>query len=116
MKLFITKITEHLKNENIQDNLRNIFRDILTGTTLMSVMAASATWLFTKHIIVACFISPFVIILSLVIFLWGLYSIQSAINRITPSGKRTNSLWVICFVLLFQINIIYSVIRIISSQ
>ncbi|PAX78556.1 hypothetical protein [Citrobacter sp. TSA-1] len=116
MKAIIIKLTEHLKNETIQDNLRNIFRDILTGTTLMSLLAASATWLYTEFNMLVWFVSPFMIALSLLIFLWGHYSIQSAINKITPSGKRMNSLWVMSFVLLFQVSIIYSVIRIISNQ
>ncbi len=48
MKSFIIKITEHLQNETTQDGLRNIFRDILTGTTLMSVLAESAAWLLKE--------------------------------------------------------------------
>lgn len=72
MRLFITKIAKHLQNETTLDGLRNIFRDILTGTTLMSVLAASAAWLFMEYNMLAWFILPFTLPLLFLVFFWGI--------------------------------------------
>lgn len=68
MKSFIIKITEHLQNETTQDGLRNIFRDILTGTTLMSVLAASAAWLLKEFNMLAWLTLPLTLLLLFLIF------------------------------------------------
>ncbi|ECC3381594.1 hypothetical protein ZB23_17190 [Salmonella enterica subsp. enterica] len=116
MKSFIIKITEHLQNETTQDGLRNIFRDILTGTTLMSVLAASATWLLKECNILAWLTLPLTLLLLFLIFFWGHYSIQTTVNKIMPSKSKISPLCVMLFVSAFQLSILFSIIRIISSQ
>ncbi|ECR9670999.1 hypothetical protein F2H39_21910 [Salmonella enterica] len=116
MKSFIIKITEHLQNETTQDGLRNIFRDTLTGTTLMSVLAASATWLLKECNILAWLTLPLTLLLLFLIFFWGHYSIQTTVNKITPLKSKISSLCVMLFVSAFQLSILFSIIRIISGQ
>lgn len=44
MKLLFKKALNYLDNKDVQDSLRNIFRDILTGTSLITLITASAIW------------------------------------------------------------------------
>lgn len=82
----------------------------------MSVLAASAAWLFMEYNMLAWFILPFTLPLLFLVFFWGHYSIQAVVNKITPSKSKISLLCVMLFVFAFQLSVLFSVIRIISSQ
>lgn len=59
---------------------------------------------------------PLTLLLLFLISLWGYYSIQTTVNKITPLKSKISSLCVMFFVSAFQLSILFSIIRIISGQ
>lgn len=115
MRLFLKKASDYLNNKDIQDNLRNIFRDILTGISLIALITASAIWTIKEHGITGCFLIIPHVLFGPVVFIWCCFCIQSTSEKLFSLKKKRNRLCVALCILFFQLTTIYSILNIIMK-
>lgn len=109
----LKKALNYLDNKDVQDNLRTIFRDILTGTSLITLITASAIWIVKEYDVAGSILILPHAFFGTVIFMWCCFCIQSTSEQLFSLKKKRNRLCVAIFILSFQVATIYSILNII---
>ncbi|MGQ07014.1 hypothetical protein D9H41_23670 [Escherichia coli] len=115
MKLLFKKALNYLDNKDVQDSLRNIFRDILTGTSLITLITASAIWIVRVYDVAGWFLILPHAFFGTIIFMWCCFCIQSTSEKLFSLKKKRNRICVAIFTLSFQVVTIYSILNVIMK-
>ena len=115
MKLLFKKALNYLDNKDVQDSLRNIFRDILTGTSLITLITASAIWIVRVYDVAGWLLILPHAFFGTIIFMWCCFCIQSTSEKLFSLKKKRNRISVAIFILSFQVVTIYSILNVIMK-
>ncbi len=88
MKLLFKKALNYLDNKDVQDSLRNIFRDILTGTSLITLITASAIWIVRVYDVAGWLLILPHAFFGTIIFMWCCFCIQSTSEKLFSLKKK----------------------------
>ena len=114
MKSIFRKLFCRLEDKDVRGNLRDIFRDVLTGTTLITPPTTSSVWMIKFYGIPGWFSLFFAVTADFIIFTWVVYSVQFSLEKVISLEKKVNRLFVVLCMFLFQVSITYSIINIIT--
>ncbi|APL06694.1 hypothetical protein RG58_25795 (plasmid) [Escherichia coli] len=115
MTLRLKKAFNYFENEDVRDIFRNIFRDSLTGCSLITLIVTTIAYAFKLNDEIKYFILFISSPGALVVLIWMLYCLHYSFERLLNTKsyitKGFSALWVI----LLQIIISYVVIKLLTN-
>lgn len=112
MKSIFRKLFRRLEDKDARDSLRDIFRDVLTGTTLITLLTTSSVWMIKSYGIPGWFSLFLAVTADFIIFSWVVYSVQFSVEKIISLEKKVNRFFVVLCIFLFQVSTTYSILNI----